>query len=32
MNYLSVGMLVLFGFTKWTMSPRVREDETQAGS
>jgi Na+:H+ antiporter, NhaC family len=32
MNYLSVGMLVLFGFTKWTMSPRIREDETQAGS
>jgi Na+:H+ antiporter, NhaC family len=32
MNYLSVGMLVLFGFTKWTMAPRVREDETQAGS
>ncbi len=32
MNYLSVGMLVLFGFTGWTMSPRVREDETQAGS
>ena len=32
MNYLSVGMLILFGFTKWTMSPRVREDETQAGS
>jgi NhaC family Na+:H+ antiporter len=32
MNYLSVGMLILFGFTKWTMSPRVRDDETQAGS
>jgi NhaC family Na+:H+ antiporter len=32
MNYLSVGLLVLFGFTKWTMAPRVREDETQAGS
>jgi NhaC family Na+:H+ antiporter len=32
MNYLSVGVLVLFGFTKWTMAPRVREDETQAGS
>ncbi len=32
MNYLSVGMLVLFGFTGWTMSPRVRDDETQAGS
>jgi NhaC family Na+:H+ antiporter len=32
MNYLSVVMLVIFGFTKLTMSPRVREDETQAGS
>jgi Na+:H+ antiporter, NhaC family len=32
MNYLSVAMLILFGFTKWTMSPRRREDETQAGS
>jgi NhaC family Na+:H+ antiporter len=32
MNYLSVGILVLFGFTGWTMSPRVREDETQTGS
>jgi NhaC family Na+:H+ antiporter len=32
MNYLSVAMLALFGFTKWTMAPRKREDETQAGS
>ncbi|MEN6561330.1 MAG: Na+/H+ antiporter NhaC [Acidobacteriota bacterium] len=32
MNYLSVGMLILFGFTGWTMAPRKREDETQAGS
>jgi NhaC family Na+:H+ antiporter len=32
MNYLSVGMLVLFGITKFTMAPRIREDETQAGS
>jgi len=32
MNYLSVGMLVVFGFTKFTMAPRIREDETQAGS
>jgi NhaC family Na+:H+ antiporter len=31
-NYLSVAMLVLFGFTGWSMAPRVREDETQAGS
>ena len=32
MNYLSVAVLALFGFTGWTMAPRVREDETQAGS
>ena len=32
MNYLSVVILALFGFTEWTMAPRVREDETQAGS
>lgn len=32
MNYLSVVMLVVFGFTGWTMAPRVRDDETQAGS
>jgi Na+:H+ antiporter, NhaC family len=32
MNYLSVGMLVLFGVTGWTMAPKVRDDETQAGS
>jgi len=32
MNYASVVMLILFGITKFTMAPRVREDETQAGS
>lgn len=32
MNYLSVAMLAVFGFTKWTMAPRVRDDETQPGS
>ncbi|MGA2361276.1 MAG: Na+/H+ antiporter NhaC [Candidatus Aminicenantales bacterium] len=32
MNYMSVAMLVIFGFTKFTMAPRIREDETQAGS
>jgi NhaC family Na+:H+ antiporter len=32
MNYLSVIMLAVFGFTKWTMAPRVRDDETQPGS
>lgn len=32
MNYLSVVVLAIFGFTKFTMAPRIREDETQAGS
>ncbi len=32
MNYLSVVMLAVFGFTKFTMAKRMREDETQAGS
>lgn len=32
MNYLSVIILVIFGFTKFTMSPKIREDETQIGS
>jgi len=32
MNYLSVVMLAVFGFTKWTMAPRIRDDETQPGS
>ncbi len=32
MNYLSVVVLAVFGFTKWTMAPRVRDDETQPGS
>ncbi len=32
MNYVSVFILALFGFTEFTMAPRVREDETQAGS
>jgi Na+:H+ antiporter, NhaC family len=32
MNYLSVILLAVYGFTKFTMAPRVREDETQAGS
>jgi NhaC family Na+:H+ antiporter len=32
MNYLSVVVLAVFGLTKLTMAPRVREDETQAGS
>jgi NhaC family Na+:H+ antiporter len=32
MNYASVGMLILFGFTKFTMASRKRDDETQPGS
>ena len=32
MNWLSVLILVLFGFTGLTMAPRVRDDETAIGS
>jgi NhaC family Na+:H+ antiporter len=32
MNYFSVILLVLYGFTGFTMARRVREDETQIGS
>jgi NhaC family Na+:H+ antiporter len=32
MNYLSVVLLVMYGFTGFTMAPRTREDETQIGS
>ena len=32
MNYLSVLLLLLYGFTGFTMAPRTREDETQIGS
>jgi Na+/H+ antiporter NhaC len=32
MNYASVVVLVVFGFTGLTMAPRKREDETQIGS
>lgn len=32
MNYLSVVMLIIFGFTKFTMAPKIRDDETQPGS
>ena len=32
MNYISVVILVVFGFTGWTMAPKIREDETQVGS
>ncbi|MFQ6068912.1 MAG: Na+/H+ antiporter NhaC [Candidatus Aminicenantales bacterium] len=32
MNYVAVIILAVFGFTKFTMAPRIREDETQIGS
>ena len=32
MNYLSVIILVLYGFTGFTMAPKIREDETEVGS
>ncbi len=32
MNYTAVVILAIFGFTKFTMAPKIREDETQIGS
>lgn len=32
MNYTSVIILAVFGFTKFSMAPKIREDETQIGS
>jgi len=32
MNYFAVIILAIFGFTGFTMAPRIREDETQIGS
>ena len=32
MNYAAVAILAVYGFTKFTMAPRIREDETQIGS
>ena len=32
MNYLSAVILIIFGFTKFTMAPKIREDETKIGS
>ena len=32
MNYLAVIILALFGWTGFTMAPRIRDDETQIGS
>jgi Na+:H+ antiporter, NhaC family len=31
-NYAAIVILALYGVTKFTMAPRVRDDETQAGS
>ena len=32
MNYISVVILIIYGFTKFSMAPKIREDETQIGS
>lgn len=32
MNYTAVVILAIFGFTKFFMAPKIREDETQIGS
>ncbi len=32
MNYTAIVILAVFGFTKFTMAPKIREDETQIGS
>lgn len=32
MNYVAVIILAIFGFTGWTMAPKIREDETHIGS
>jgi NhaC family Na+:H+ antiporter len=32
MNYTAVVILAIFGFTKFTMAPKIRDDETQIGS
>jgi NhaC family Na+:H+ antiporter len=32
MNYAAVVILIIFGFTGFTMAPKIREDETQIGS
>ncbi|MFQ5720861.1 MAG: Na+/H+ antiporter NhaC [Candidatus Aminicenantales bacterium] len=32
MNYVAVFILAIYGFTKFTMAPKIREDETQIGS
>lgn len=32
MNYAAVVILAIYGFTKFTMAPKIRDDETQIGS
>jgi len=32
MNYASVVILAIYGFTNFTMAPKIRDDETQIGS
>jgi hypothetical protein len=32
MNYVSVLILAVFGFTGFSMAPRIRDDETEIGS
>lgn len=32
MNYVSVVILIIYGITKFTMAPKIREDETRIGS
>jgi NhaC family Na+:H+ antiporter len=32
MNYAAVLILIVFGFTNFTMAPKIREDETKIGS
>ncbi len=32
MNYTAVLILIIFGFTNFTMAPKIREDETNIGS
>ncbi|MGB6866345.1 MAG: Na+/H+ antiporter NhaC family protein, partial [Candidatus Aminicenantaceae bacterium] len=32
MNYVAVIILAIFGFTGFSMAPKIREDETQIGS
>ena len=31
-NWLAIVILAIYGFTRFTMAPKIRDDETQAGS